>query len=95
MIKIYPAVFEQDTVGYGIYFPNVEGAETQGETVEDGLGMASDAFGIQLAWHIENQMPLPDVSSVNDIVINKETQFVKLIQVNLLDYLQDITLVQA
>ncbi|MRI86352.1 type II toxin-antitoxin system HicB family antitoxin [Aerococcaceae bacterium WS4759] len=89
MIKIYPAIFEQDAVGFGIYFPDVDGAETQGETVEEGLEMASDALGIQLAWHVEKQIPLPNMSHINDLAINKETQFVTLVSVNLLDYLQD------
>lgn len=88
MIKIYPAIFEQDAVGFGIYFPDIEGAETQADTIEEGLEIASDALGIQLAWHIEHQILLPNESGVSDIVINKENQFVKLIRVNLLEYLK-------
>ncbi len=89
MIKIYPAVFEKDPVGYGIYFPDVEGAETQGDNLENGLEMASDALGIQLAWNIENGFSLPVASPVNDIDIDKNTQFVTLISVDLVDYLQE------
>lgn len=89
MIKIYPAVFEKDPVGFGIYFPDVEGAVTQGDSIEEGLEMASDALGIQLAWYIEQQLPLPTASNMNDLSIDKDTQFATLVQVNLIDYLQD------
>lgn len=51
--------------------------------------MASDVLGIQLAWLIENQIPQPIASSINDISIDKNTQFVTLVNVNLMDYLQD------
>ncbi len=89
MIKIYPAIFDVDPVGYGIYFPDVEGAATQGNDLEDGLAMASDVLGIQLAWNIENNIPLPKPTPINEIAFNKATQFVTLISVNLADYLQD------
>lgn len=89
MIKVYPAIFETDPVGYGIYFPDVEGAITQGNDLDDGLEMASDALGIQLAWNIENQMPLPAPTPINDLQINKETQFATLVAVDLADYLKD------
>ncbi|MGX7195752.1 type II toxin-antitoxin system HicB family antitoxin [Enterococcus olivae] len=89
MIKIYPAVFEKDPVGFGIYFPDVEGAVTQGDSIEEGLEMASDALGIQLAWYVEQQLPLPTASNMNDLSIDKGTQFATLVQVNLIDYLQD------
>lgn len=59
MNKVYPAIFEQDTVGYGIYFPDVEGAVTQAETIPDGLVMAADALGILLADLIDQNQPLP------------------------------------
>lgn len=89
MIKIYPAVFETDPVGYGVYFPDVEGAATQGNDLQEALEMASDVLGIQLAWNIENNLPLPTPSSVNAIPIDATTQFVSLVSVDLTDYLQD------
>lgn len=89
MRKIYPAIFEIDPVGYSIYFPDVEGATTQGNDLVDGLEMASDALGIQLAWNIENQLPLPVPTPINDLQINKATQFATLVAVDLDDYLKE------
>ena len=52
---MYPAVFEKDSVGFVIYFPDVDGATTQGDHLEEDMEMASDALGIQVAWNIENE----------------------------------------
>lgn len=89
MIKVYPAIFEKDPVGFGIYFPDVEGAVTQAATIEEGIAVASDALGIQLAWNIENQQPLPPATPINALSLDKENQFATLIPVDLADYLQD------
>ncbi|KAF1305039.1 type II toxin-antitoxin system HicB family antitoxin [Enterococcus sp. JM9B] len=89
MIKIYPAVFENDPVGYGIFFPDIEGATTQGNNLIEALEMASDELGIQLAWNIENGVPLPEPTPINSIKIDEKKQFVSLVSVDLSDYLQE------
>ncbi|MBO1307174.1 type II toxin-antitoxin system HicB family antitoxin [Enterococcus sp. 669A] len=92
MNKVYPAIFELDPVGYGIYFPDVEGAVTQGATVPEGLTMAADALGIMLADLIANEETLPEPTPINEIDYDKETQFVTLVAVNLADYLKEAKL---
>jgi predicted RNase H-like HicB family nuclease len=87
MIKVYPAIFEVDPVGFSIYFPDVEGAVTQGETIEEGLEMASDALGIMLADLIETNQSLPEPTPINKIVKENDGQFVTLVSVDLSDYL--------
>lgn len=92
MIKVYSAVFEQDPVGYGIYFPDIEGAVTQGATIEEGINNASDALGMMLADLIENEIPLPQPTNINEIKIDENTQFKTLISVDLADYLKETKL---
>lgn len=92
MIKVYSAVFEQDPVGYGIYFPDIEGAVTQGTTIEEGIDNASDALGMMLAYLIENEIPLPQPTNINEIKIDENTQFKTLISVDLADYLKETKL---
>lgn len=89
MNKVYPAIFEQDTVGFGIYFPDVEGAVTQAESIPEGLVLAADALGIMLADLIEKDCPLPAPMPINEITVDKQTQFVTLVAVNLADYLKE------
>lgn len=92
MLKVYSAVFEQDPVGYGIYFPDIEGAVTQGTTIEEGIDNASDALGMMLADLIENEIPLPQPTNINEIKIDENTQFKTLISVDLADYLKETKL---
>ncbi|MBA0947984.1 type II toxin-antitoxin system HicB family antitoxin [Enterococcus gallinarum] len=92
MKKVYPAIFEKDTVGYGIYFPDIEGAVTQSEDIIQGLEIASDALGIMLADLIENNTQLPTPTDINDLSIDSEKEFATLISVDLNDYLKDVQL---
>ncbi|EPH95722.1 toxin-antitoxin system, antitoxin component, HicB family [Enterococcus faecalis 13-SD-W-01] len=92
MKKVYPAVFEKDPVGYGIYFPDVEGAVTQAETIIEGLEVASDALGIMLGDLVEHNIPLPEPSNMNEISYDPEVEFVTLVSVDLDDYLKDVKL---
>lgn len=92
MKKVYPAIFEKDPVGYGIYFPDIEGAVTQAESVTEGLEMASDALGIMLGDLVENNLPLPTPSNINDLKIDQKNEFATLISVDLNDYLKEVQL---
>ncbi len=85
MKKVYTTIFEKDLVGYGIYFPDVEGAVTQSEDVAEGLEMASDALRIMLGYLVENIISLPTPSDLNAISYNPENQFVTLVSVDLKD----------
>jgi predicted RNase H-like HicB family nuclease len=86
--KVYPAIFETDPVGYGIYFPDIEGASTQGKDVAEGLEMASDALGIMLADLVERGQVLPEPTPMHEVKVEKKTQFVTLVAVDLADYLE-------
>ncbi|GAB2024379.1 type II toxin-antitoxin system HicB family antitoxin [Lactovum odontotermitis] len=86
--KVYPAVFETDPVGYGIYFPDIEGAVTQGADIAEGLEMASDVLGIMLADLIERGKDLPVPTPMNEIKVDNKTQFVTLVSVDLAEYLE-------
>ncbi|MGM0109422.1 type II toxin-antitoxin system HicB family antitoxin [Enterococcus sp. AZ172] len=92
MKKVYPAIFEKDPVGYGIYFPDIEGAVTQSKDIIEGLEVASDALGIMLGDLVENNKSLPKPTNINDLSIDSEREFATLISVDLNDYLKDVQL---
>ena len=51
----YPAVFHPEKEGgFFISFPDLEGCFTQGETIPDGIDMASDVLALTL-WHMEEE----------------------------------------
>ncbi|MFO3667181.1 MULTISPECIES: type II toxin-antitoxin system HicB family antitoxin [Anaerococcus] len=77
MLVSYPAIFyyTPEESGYFVYFPDLEGAGTQGDTIEDALFMASDYLGILASDLVETQGRLPSKSSIKDLTIKDEFPF--------------------
>ncbi len=58
----YPAIFEKYDTGYSIFFPNIPGCNSEGDTLEGAYIMASDALGLMYATYKEDLhkvFPLP------------------------------------
>lgn len=68
---IYPAIFEPDHEegGYCVYFPDLPGCATEGDTLEDAFDMAKEAMSGWLASYLEDH-PAPKATELNE-VINK------------------------
>ena len=49
---IYPAVFSYDDDGICVYFPDVDGCYSQGDSTEEALYMAKDALELVLEDYI-------------------------------------------
>lgn len=77
MLVSYPAIFyycpEED--GFYINFPDIEGAGTQGDSIEDALYMASEYLGIMASSILENGGKLPKKSNINEISIVEDFPF--------------------
>lgn len=57
---IYPAIFHiAEEGGYWVEFPDLMGANTQGENLEDTLYMAKDCLAGFLSWMEENNEKIP------------------------------------
>jgi len=50
----YPAIFEKDDTGYSIFFPNIPGCNSEGDTLEEAYIMATDALGLMYTTYKEN-----------------------------------------
>lgn len=82
----YPAIFEtEEEGGFSIYFPDIEGCYTQGESMEEGYKMAFEVLGLSLSYLEDNGYPIPKSSLPNDLKLN-ENQFVVIIEFNMLEY---------
>ncbi len=72
MTFIYPAVLtphEQDK-GYHVYFPDLEGCETDGPDLEDALENAREAAYNWIAVELEeDDVLMPEVSHAEDIAL--------------------------
>jgi len=76
MKYVYPAVFEyEEGVGYGVYFPNVEGAITSGATLYEAMEMAEDVLaGMLMDWEDAKAGKHAAVDGVEIPMTNKITE---------------------
>ena len=66
----YPAVFTPESGGgYSVYFPDVEGCYTQGDTMADAIFMAEDALELSLYEYEEDGKEIPKPSDTDKIKI--------------------------
>lgn len=84
----FPAVFtKEEEGGYSVYFPDISGCYTCGDTLTEAIEMAKDALCLML-YHMEDKGETIPVAS--DIKTTSETvaenEFVSLIACDTLDY---------
>lgn len=112
MLVSYPAIFyyTPEEEGYYVYFPDIEGAGTQGDTIEDALFMASEYLGIVASDIVESEGKLPNKSSIKKLSIvddfpfkddeefnvyyDEEKSFISMVYVDLTDYFASKELVK-
>ena len=69
---VFPAVFHpEEEGGFSIFFPDIEGCYTQGDSVEEGLEMANDVLPLMLTNYEDHQREIPVPSAINDLEIAK------------------------
>ncbi len=84
----YPAVFQvEEEGGYSVFFPDIDGCNTQGETVEEAYDMAFNALGLTLSYLKDNKLNIPEPSKPQDILLDIN-QYVVVIQFDMLEYLK-------
>lgn len=64
---IYPAIIHEEE-SFWLEFPDLEGCQTCGDTLEDTMNAAQEALGLYLASLIENGQPIPKASALSDII---------------------------
>lgn len=63
----YPAVLEpEESGGFFVRFVDVEGAMTDGETLDEALFNASEALSGILGWMLDNNRPIPEPSPAGE-----------------------------
>ncbi|MBR1743977.1 MAG: type II toxin-antitoxin system HicB family antitoxin [Lachnospiraceae bacterium] len=75
MLKVYPAIIHKEE-GYWIEFPDLEGCQTYGNTLEETLELAEEALGLYLASLVENGQDLPEASDIQEIATEEETSYI-------------------
>ena len=66
MLKVYPAVIHEED-GFWIEFPDLEGCQTVGDTLEELIANAQEALGLYIVSLIENGQPIPEPSKFDTV----------------------------
>lgn len=84
----YPAIFQtEEEGGYSVFFPDIEGCNTQGDTTEEAYDMAFDALGLTLSYLQDNKIDIPKPSNPQDIKLDNN-QCLVVIQFDMMEYLK-------
>ena len=65
MFKTYPAIIHDDADGCWIEFPDLEGCQTCGDSLEETLQLAEEALGLYIASLLDNGQALPAASKIS------------------------------
>ena len=64
---IYPAIILKETEGCSVFFPDLEGCQTEGDTWEEASIMASEALGLYIVSLEERKLCIPKPSDPSAI----------------------------
>jgi antitoxin HicB len=79
---VYPAIFHPEEIGFSVFFPDLKGCQTQGETMEEATLMAQEALGAYLECLMEDGKPVPSPSSPKSLSLSSD-DFVAMISVDI------------
>ncbi len=82
MKLIYPAVFHEGNDGIWVEFPDLQGCQTYGETIQDVLDSAKEALEGYCITLLEEKHKLPSASDIKTIK-PEENAFVSLVETDL------------
>ena len=82
---IYPAVFGKDGAFYTVFFPDLDGCHTQGDSLCDAYEMAEDVLCLMLYDMEEGGREIPPASDISEVKTG-ENEFVSLVACDTLEY---------
>jgi predicted RNase H-like HicB family nuclease len=84
MKMVYPAIFTEEEGSYIVEFPDLEGCQSFGRTIEEAVEYAEEALTGYLLTLLEAEQVLAKPSDIKDIV--PKEGFVTLISANVNQY---------
>lgn len=64
MRHVYIGVIERGEKGYGVFFPDVPGCVSAGDSVAEAIAMGTEALTLHLEGLLAEDMPLPEAREV-------------------------------
>ena len=85
-VLVYPAIFRKEQDGkYSVFIPDIN-SSTFGDNLADAIYMARDLIGAYAFFAEQGKEKLPKASEVNEIVLEREGDFVSLVAVDFDEY---------
>jgi len=82
----YPAVFiPEEEGGFSVFFPDIPGCNTCGDTMDKTYEMAFEALGLVLSYMEDNKETIPSASKPQDLKL-EEGQFLVVIEFDMIAY---------
>lgn len=73
-VRYYPAVVERSTSGFGVFFPDVPGCVSAGDTIEDAARNAEEALQAHLELSAEHGEAPPDPSDLDAVQVDADIE---------------------
>lgn len=85
-VYAYPAVFRFEDGQFHIYFPDIEGCFTCGDSIEDGLVMAKDVLAFTIYENFESQnLEVPKASPITSFEL-MPNEFITYVACDTMEY---------
>lgn len=82
---VYPAVFQEEEIGFSVSFPDIPNCCTQGKTLNEAITMAEDALCLMLYTFEEEDIPINTPSDIRSLNL-KSNEISTLITCDTLEY---------
>ncbi len=86
---VYPAIFHPEEAGYSVFFPDLKGCQSQGETIEEATLMAQEALGAYLECFEEDGKAIP-YPSLPKALISENNDFIVMISVDVVIFKEKV-----
>ena len=85
MLFIYPAIFHKENNSYWVEFPDLEGCQTYGDTLNETMEYAQEALSAYLLTLLEQNLPLAQPSDISSLSYGSDS-FITLVTCDINQY---------
>ncbi|MBR6301184.1 type II toxin-antitoxin system HicB family antitoxin [bacterium] len=84
MLFVYPAIFHKENGSYWVEFPDLQGCQTYGNTINETINYAQEALESYISSMLEQNLTLPVPSDIT--LIKVDDGFTSLVSCNINQY---------
>ena len=84
MLFVYPAIFHKENGSYWVEFPDLQGCQTYGNTINETINYAQEALESYISSILEQNLTLPVPSDIT--LIKVDDGFTSLVSCNINQY---------